>query len=121
MTNTLLRYLSTAEKFLFSSTKFWSTLSTAAAVTALSSFYSTQKHANSFNDSGKYVCFFIIVLHFIVFFSDPQKLKNTFAPFFPGSGIKWALRITAMRAVYFLHYVPEASVVEFHIRDLCLD
>ncbi|KAI3788315.1 hypothetical protein L2E82_01076 [Cichorium intybus] len=82
MTNTLIHYVSTAEKFLLSSTKFWSTLSTAAAVAALFSFYSTQLHTNSFNDSGKYICSFIIVLHFIIFLSDPQKLKNTFAPFF---------------------------------------
>ncbi|KAI3526004.1 hypothetical protein L1887_05151 [Cichorium endivia] len=111
MTNNLIHYVSTAEKFLLSSTKFWSTLSTAAAVAALSSFYSTQQHTNSFNDSGKYVCSFIIVLHLIIFLSDPQKLKNTFAPFFLGSGKKWALRITAMTAVYALHYVPEQSVV----------
>ncbi|CAH1418470.1 unnamed protein product [Lactuca virosa] len=114
MTNTFLHYQSIAEKFLLSSTKFWSTISTVAAIAGLSSFfYSThEQYTNSFNNSGRYICAFIIIaLHFIIFFSDPQKLKVAIAPFFPGSAMKWTLRFTAMRVIYVFLYVPEKSVV----------
>ncbi|KAI3667276.1 hypothetical protein L6452_42326 [Arctium lappa] len=110
MAKTLIHCLSTVEKFLLSSTKFWPSLSTATAVAAVSSFCSTQQHTDRFNDSGKYIFSAIIALHFILFFFNPQNLKNTFAPFFHGSAQKWSLRITAVRFSILLHSVPDRSV-----------
>ncbi|KAD3336266.1 hypothetical protein R6Q59_028508 [Mikania micrantha] len=111
MADNLLRHLGAGEKFLLSSTRFWSSLSTVAVTGALASFCFTQQHTNSYNDLVIYIFISVtIIFHVILFFFDPQNLKNTFAPFFHGSAKKWAIRITAMRAGYLLHYVPEQSI-----------
>ncbi|KAK1427060.1 hypothetical protein QVD17_15743 [Tagetes erecta] len=109
MEDTILHHISTVEKFLLSSTTFWSSLSTAALIGAISSFYSTQQY--SFNVSSIYIVTPLIALHLIIFFSNPKTLKTTFAPFFPGSALKWAIRITAIRIGYMLHSAPEQSVL----------
>ncbi|GJV67320.1 hypothetical protein Tco_1482829 [Tanacetum coccineum] len=111
MANTILNHLENAEKYLLTSTKFWPSLSTAAMLVALLSFYTTQQYTNTFTSFGLYIFALIIALHLILFFSNPQNIKNKMTLYLSGSVMKLALRVTAMTVAYMLHYVPEQTLV----------